>query len=78
METKGIPMRVSPEATEGYEAAPAEQQHKIDALLSRKRAETLRAKRPLEVIISEMSRTAQKRGMTPDVLESILDEQSCG
>jgi nickel-dependent lactate racemase len=75
METKAITIHVSPEAASAYETAPAEQQRKLDALLSLKLAEVTRAKRPLEVIMSEMSRKAQERGLTPEILESILNEQ---
>ena len=75
METKAITIRVSPEAASAYQAASAEQQRKLDALLSLKLAEATRAKRPLEVIMSEMSRKAQERGLTPEILESILNEQ---
>lgn len=75
METKAITIRVSPEAASAYETAPAEQQRKLDALLSLKLAEVTRAKRPLEVILSEMSHKAQARGLTPEILDSILHEQ---
>ena len=75
METKAITIRVSPEAASAYETAPAEQQRKLDVLLSLKLSEVRRAKRPLEVIMSEMSRKAQERGLTPEILESILNEQ---
>jgi hypothetical protein len=75
METKAITIRVSPEAASAYETAPAERRRKLDALLSLKLSEVTRAKRPLEVIMSEMSRNAQERGLTPEILESILNEQ---
>jgi hypothetical protein len=75
METKAITIRVSPEAASAYETAPAERRRKLDALLSLKLSEVTRAKRPLEVIMSEMSRKAQERGLTPEILESILNEQ---
>jgi hypothetical protein len=75
METKALTIRVSPEAAAAYQTASAEQQRKLDALLSLKLTEVTRAKRPLEVILSEMSRKAQERGLTPEVLESILNEQ---
>jgi hypothetical protein len=75
METKVITIRVSPEAAYAYETAPAEQQRKLDVLLSLKLSEVTRAKRPLEVIMSELSRKVQERGLTPEILESILNEQ---
>jgi len=74
METKTITIRVSPEAASAYETATAEQQHKLDALLSLKLTEVARSKRPLETIMSEISRKAQARGLTPEILESILHE----
>jgi len=74
METKTITIRVSYEAASAYETASAEQQRKLDALLSLKLSEVVRDKRPLETIMSEISRKARERGMTPDILESILDE----
>ena len=66
METKAITIHVSPEAASAYETASAEQRRKLDALLSLKLAEVRRAKRPLEDIMSELSRKAQERGLTPD------------
>lgn len=75
VETKTITIRVSPEAASAYKTASAEQRRKLDALLSLKLAEVTQAKRPLEVIMSEMSRKAQERGLTLEILEAILNEQ---
>jgi hypothetical protein len=75
MGTNSITIRVSPEAASAYETAPAEQQRKLDVLLSLKLPEVMRSNRPLEVIMTEMSRKAQERGLTPELLESILDKQ---
>jgi hypothetical protein len=74
METKTITIRVSSEAASTYETAPAEQKQKLDALLSLKITEVARARRPLEDIMSEISRKAQERGLTPEILESILED----
>ena len=43
METKAITIRVSPEAASAYETAPAEQQRKLDALVSLTLSEVMRA-----------------------------------
>lgn len=75
METKTISIRVSPEAARAYEAATDEQKRKLDALLSLKLSEAARERRPLEEIMSEISRKAQKRGLTPEVLQSLLNEE---
>jgi hypothetical protein len=74
METKTITIRVSHEAASTYETASAAQRRKLDALLSLKLSELGRDKRPLETIMSELSRKAQERGLTPEILQSILDE----
>jgi hypothetical protein len=74
METQTITIRVSPEAARVYNTATAEQQRKLEALLSLKLTEIARTTRPLEAIMSEMSRTAQARGLTPEILESLLNE----
>ena len=73
METKPITIRVNAEAARIYEAASSEQQEKLNTLLSLKLSEATQAKRPLEEIIDEMSSIAQKRGLTPEILASILD-----
>jgi len=74
MATQTITIRVSPEAARVYNTATAEQQRKLEALLSLKLTEVARTTRPLEAIMSEMSRNAQARGLTPEILESLLNE----
>ena len=69
MGTTPITIHVSPEAASTYETAPAEQQRKLDALLSLKLTEVDRAKRPLETIMTDISRKAQERGLTPEILD---------
>ena len=77
METQTITIRVSPEAARIYNTATAEQQRKLEALLSLKLTEVARTTRPLEEIMSEMSRKAQARGLTPEILESLLNGGPC-
>jgi hypothetical protein len=74
METQRITIRVSPEAARVYNAATAEEQRKLDLLLSLKLTEVARAPRPLEEVMDEISRKAQARGLTPEILESLLHE----
>jgi hypothetical protein len=74
MATQTITIHVSPEAARVNNTATAEQQRKLEALLSLKLTEVARATRPLEDIMSEMSRNAQARGLTPEILESLLNE----
>jgi hypothetical protein len=74
MATQTITIRVSPEAARAYESASADQQRKLDALLSIRLSEVVQDTRDLEEIMSEISRNAQERGLTPEILESILNE----
>ena len=74
METKTITIRVSPEAAQVYNDATEEQQRKLDVLLSLKLAEVARTPRALEEVMDEISRKAQARGLTPEILESLLNE----
>jgi hypothetical protein len=76
METQAITIRVSPEAAQAYETATAEQKRKLDALLSIRLSEVVQDTRDLEEIMSDISRNAQERGLTPEILESILGERA--
>ena len=53
----------------------AEEQRKLDVLLSLRLTETTRNDRSLEEIMSDISREAQERGLTPEILESLLNER---
>ncbi len=74
METQAITIRVSPEAARVYNTATAEQQRKLELLLSLKLTEAGRTPRALEDVMDEVSRKAQACGLTPDILESLLNE----
>jgi hypothetical protein len=73
--TMPITIEVDRRVAEAYIAAPPAQQRKLDALLSLKLSDVIRAERSLEAVMSEMSRKAQERGLTPAILEQILQEE---
>jgi hypothetical protein len=75
METKAITIRVNAEVARIFEAASEEQRRKLEALLSLKLGDATRIKRPLEEVMGEISRNAQARGLTPEILNSILGEE---
>lgn len=75
METKTITIRVNAEVAQIFEAASEEQRRKFEALLSLKLTDITRRKRPLEEVMSEISQNAQSRGLTPEILNSILVEE---
>lgn len=74
MERKTITIRVNAEAARIFETVPEEQRRKLETLLSLKLSEATRQKRPLEQVMSEISQKAQQRGLTPEILDSILNE----
>jgi hypothetical protein len=74
METKLITIRVSAEVARIFEAAPEAQRRKLEALLSLKLGDATRSKKPLEELMSTISQNAQARGLTPEILDSILNE----
>ncbi len=75
METKPITVRVNVEAARIFETASEEEKRKIEALVSLKLTQATREKRSLEEVMSEISQKAQERGLTPETLDSILNEQ---
>jgi hypothetical protein len=75
MKTKTITIRVNAEAARVFEAASKEQRHKLEALLSLKLGDATRSKKPLEEVMSDISQNAQARGLTPEILDSILNEE---
>jgi hypothetical protein len=74
MQTEEITIRVDPAAARAYRAAPEQERRKLDALLSLHLHDALRPENTLEQIMHEISRKAQDRGLTPEILESILHE----
>ena len=75
METKTITIRVNAEFARIFEAASEEQRRKLEALLSLKLSDATRSKKSLEEVMREISRNAQTRGLTPEILDSILNEE---
>lgn len=78
METKTISLRVSADAARAYETASAEEKRKLGALVSSWLREATRQqahRRSLEEVMSEMSRRAQARGLTPEKLDAILNDE---
>jgi hypothetical protein len=75
MQTEEITIRVDSRAAQAYRAASDNVRRKLDLLLSVHLDEALRPGRSLEQTMREVSRKAQERGLTPDILDSILHEE---
>jgi hypothetical protein len=70
-----ITIRVTPDAAATYLGASDEERRKLDALLSLRLTEASQLNRPLRDIIREISREAQAKGLTPEILQEILDDR---
>lgn len=73
MAVETITIRLEPEAAKVYRSAPPETRKKLQALLSLWLQELATADTGvLKQIMSNLSRKAQARGLTPEVLDSLL------
>ena len=74
MKTEEITIRVGAEAANAYRSASHENRRKFDLLLSLKLTDATKNSGSLKGVMREISQKAQKRGLTPDILQSLLDE----
>jgi hypothetical protein len=56
-----------------YSQIPADLQGKFQLLLNLWLRDLIVLPRPLQVVIDEISQKAQERGLTPEILESLLN-----
>jgi hypothetical protein len=74
MQTEEITIRVDPEAARAYRAASEQERAKLDLLLALRLHDALQAGGSLQELMRDISRKAQERGLTPEMLDSILNE----
>ena len=76
MATATISLEVDADTARAFSAASAEDQRKLQLLLGlRLRELTVRPARSLTEIMDEVGRRAEERGLTPDILESLLRDE---
>ena len=76
MSKENITLKVDAEAARAFKASSVAEQEKIEALLGVWLKEYARADRlSLKETMDEISRNAQSRGLTPEILKSILEEE---
>jgi hypothetical protein len=73
MTRRAISIQVSDTAARAYEAASPEERRKLDALLTLRLTEASRESRALEQVMDELGRKARERGLTPEILDEILN-----
>jgi len=74
MAVEELTIRVDREAAEAYRSVSDEERRKLDLLLSLQLREATRDGGSLRAVMRDISRKAQERGLTPEILRSILDE----
>jgi hypothetical protein len=74
MKTEQITIQVDAEAARIFNSASEEDRRKLEVLISLRLIESARTNHSLREVMSEISRNAQERGLTPAVLDSILSE----
>ena len=76
MATETIIIQLDSEAARVFKAARPEEQKKMEVLLSLWLKEIATTENmSLKEVIDDIGRTAQERGLTPEILESILNEE---
>lgn len=74
METEQITIRVGTKAAKAYNSIPTENKRKLEAILTLKIIEATKTTESLQFIVNEIRKKSKARGLTPDILKSILDE----
>ena len=70
-----ITVSVDPDVADVYRSASDDDRRKLDLLINLRLREATESGRPLRAILLEISREAQRRGLTPEILQSILDDK---
>ena len=73
-----VTISLDTDLAEIYRSASDSERGKLDLLINMRLRNILldpKSRRPLQEIMDDISRKAQKRGLTPEILQSILDEE---
>jgi hypothetical protein len=75
MATSSISIEVDADAAQAYAAASEVEKRKLQLLLNLRLRELMAGPpRPLNVIMDEIGAEAEARGLTPEILDSLLHE----
>jgi hypothetical protein len=70
--TETITIQVTPEIAKAFRSASPSERKKMELLLNLRLLEATRQSKPLEQVMREISRSAQERGLTEDILTELL------
>ena len=74
MLTEEITIRVNPATARAYREATEQERMKLDLLVDLRLQDALHASGSLDDLMCEISKQAKERGLTPEILETILSE----
>lgn len=76
MTTATITIHVDPDAAKAFAGAPAEERRKLELLLNLRLQElTAPNGKSLKQVMDEIGAKAEARGLTPEILESLLNAE---
>ena len=76
MATATISLEIDADTAQAYSTAPEAERRKLQLLLNlRLRELTTRPSRPLTAIMDEIGRDAEAQDLTPEILQSLLNDQ---
>ncbi len=75
MTTEEIRIRVDTEIARAFNSTPAQERQKLELLLSLKLKESLKNSDSLLKIMDEISQEAINKGLTPEILQSLLEDE---
>jgi hypothetical protein len=75
METATISLQLDPDTAQAYQSKSDKERRQLQLLLNlRLRELTAQPSRPLTVIMDDIGREAEARGMTPEILQTLLGD----
>ena len=69
-----ITLSVDSEVAQAYNSASPDERRKLDLLVNLSLREATSSERSLQEVMLEISEKARSRGLTPEILQSILEE----
>lgn len=69
-----ITVSVDPEVANAYRLASESDRRKLDLIVNLRLRDATQSNRTLQDVMLELSQNAQERGLTPEILQSMLDE----
>ena len=73
--TEQITVSVDSDVANRYRSASNQERRKLDLLINLRLRDVTESEKSLRDTMLEISRNAQQRGLTPEILQSILDEK---